>query len=177
MPSVASQPPISQISPIPPIVSQEPEKPKEEPKPVVETPVPVIPEPTINIEPVVPPQPSPPTTPPAEAEAKVGTEPAIDSAKQVEDSELNRRVDEKLKVALDDRRLKANEARKTKQQEHLQAIEKLVNEKKEITNQDVRDLTHVSQSTATEYLSMLVKSGTIKMQGKGKATVYKNIFG
>lgn len=165
--------PVEQPVPAPELSA---EKPKEEnpapvtPPPLPETPPPIappvqtpipepIPEPTINIEPIPVPQiPQVPQTP------------------QVSSEEIQKQVDEKLNTELESRRLKANEARKTKQQEHLQAIEKLLQEKKEITNQDVRDLTHVSKTTATEYLSMLVKSGSIKMEGKGPATVYKNIF-
>lgn len=138
-----------------------PEPKPEEPKPV-EVPIPDV---SINIEPVIPPtqpiQPPPPSNP---------TEPVVN------DEQIQKQVDEKINTELEARRLKANEVRKDKRQEHLQAVEKLLQEKKEITNQDVRDLTHVSQTTATEYLSTLVKSGTIKMEGKGKATVYKNIF-
>ena len=51
-------------------------------------------------------------------------------------------------------------------------IEKLIEEKKQINNDNVRELLHVSQSTATNYLEDLVKRGTIKTDGKGKATVY-----
>ena len=33
-------------------------------------------------------------------------------------------------------------------------IEKLIEEKKQINNDDVRELLHISQSTATEYLRL-----------------------
>lgn len=81
-------------------------------------------------------------------------------------------MDDKLKAELDTRRLKANQARQTKREENLMKIEKLIEEKKHINNDDVRELLHVSQSTATNYLEDLVKRGTIKTDGKGKATVY-----
>ena len=45
--------------------------------------------------------------------------------------------------------------------------------RKEINNQDVRDLLHVSQSTATDYLTELLKSGKLKSKGKAKARIYK----
>ncbi len=86
--------------------------------------------------------------------------------------EIQRQVDEKLKTELDLRRQKANQARQTKREEHLMAIEKLIEEKKQINNQDVCDLLHVSQSTATNYLTDLTKRGTVKITGKGKATTY-----
>jgi len=91
---------------------------------------------------------------------------------QPPDEEIQKQVDEKLKTELDLRRQKANQARQTKREEHLMQIEKLIEEKKQINNQDVCDLLHVSQSTATNYLTDLVKRGTIKPNGKGKATTY-----
>lgn len=91
---------------------------------------------------------------------------------QTSPEDIQKQVDEKLKVELDARRLKANEARQTKREEHLMQIEKLIEVKKQINNQDVCDLLHVSQSTATNYLTNLVKRGTIKLKGKGKATTY-----
>lgn len=152
------------ISP-PPIPELSEEKPKEEPQPVIE--------PTINIEPT----PMPTQEVPKQLETpQISQNPQIPQPLQLSDEEIQKQVGEKFNNELDARRLKANKARQAKRQEHLQMIEKLIEEKKAITNQEVRDLTHVSQSTATEYLSMLVKSGTIKMEGKGPATVYKNIF-
>jgi murein DD-endopeptidase MepM/ murein hydrolase activator NlpD/ribosomal protein S25 len=111
------------------------------------------PEPTINIE----------SEKPTEQQPQVP---------QVNDEEIQKQVDEKLKTELDARRLKANQARQTKREENLMKIEKLIEEKKQINNNDVCDFLHVSQSTATNYLEDLVKRGTIKTEGKGKATVY-----
>ncbi|MBI4028859.1 MAG: peptidoglycan DD-metalloendopeptidase family protein [Candidatus Blackburnbacteria bacterium] len=91
---------------------------------------------------------------------------------QVSEEEIQKRVDEKLKAELDTRRQNANEARQTKREENLMKIEKLIEEKKQINNDNVRELLHVSQSTATEYLQTLIKRGTIKSEGKGKATGY-----
>lgn len=142
----------SQISEVPPSINYGSEKPAEpEPQP----------QQTENPKPPKPPQNSQPT----EVSPEV-------IQKQVEDPELNRRVDEKLKTELDLRRQKANEARQTKREENLMKIEKLIEEKKQINNDNVRELLHVSQSTATDYLQTLVDRGTIKTEGKGKATVY-----
>ncbi len=44
--------------------------------------------------------------------------------------------------------------------------------KKQINNQDVRDLLQVSQSTASNYLSELVKRGKLKVEGRARATSY-----
>jgi len=133
------------------------------PEPVIQQPdvtpqQPTEPDPTINIEPekpVVPPQ-----------------QPETPQNPQVNDEEIQKQVDEKLKTELDARRLKANQARQTKREENLMKIEKLIEEKKQINNMDVCDFLHVSQSTATNYLVDLVKRGTIKLNGKGKATTY-----
>src|SRR3989344_1568799 len=70
---------------------------------------------------------------------------------QAGDEEIQRQVEEKLKTELDLRRQKANEARQTKREENLMRIEKLIEEKKQINNDDVRELLHISQSTATVY--------------------------
>jgi len=90
----------------------------------------------------------------------------------VDQTEIQKKVEEKFKTELDARRLKANQARQTKREENLMRIEKLLKEKKQINNDDVRELLHVSQSTATNYMEDLVKRGTIKLNGKGKATTY-----
>ncbi|MCL5432028.1 MAG: peptidoglycan DD-metalloendopeptidase family protein [Patescibacteria group bacterium] len=144
---------------IPNSVPESPPQPTPEPKPEESKPVEVpVPDVSINIEPVtVSTQPSQPP---------ISPEPAVDQ------TEIQKQVDEKLKTELDNRRLKANQARQTKREENLMKIEKLIEEKKQINNSDVCDLLHVSQSTATNYLEDLVKRGTIKTDGNGKATVY-----
>ena len=112
---------------------------------------PHVPEPKINIEP------EKPTEQPQVA---------------IDQTEVQRQVEEKLKEEVDARRQKANQERQTRREENLMRIEKLIEEKKQINNDDVRELLHVSQSTATNYLQVLVNRGTIKSEGKGKATVY-----
>ncbi len=131
----------------PPAEEQKPPEETKPPEPVVQQP-----EPTINIEPEKPVEQPPPVV--------------------IDQTEIQKQVDEKLKVELDARRLKANQARQTKREENLMRIEKLIEEKKQTNNNDVCDLLHVSQSTATNYLEDLVKRGTIKLNGKGKATTY-----
>jgi len=98
--------------------------------------------------------------------------PQIPQNPQSNDEKIQKQVDDKLKVELEARRQKANQARQTKREEHLMKIEKLIEQKKQINNSDVCDLLHVAQSTATNYLADLVSRGTIKMDGKAKATVY-----
>ena len=67
---------------------------------------------------------------------------------------------------------KADEARTQRRKDNLNKIIELAG-KKEINNQDVRDLLHVSQSTATDYLTELSKSGRLKSEKKARATIYK----
>ncbi|MCL5438942.1 MAG: peptidoglycan DD-metalloendopeptidase family protein [Patescibacteria group bacterium] len=131
----------------PPVEEQMPLEEIKPPEPVIHQE-----EPTINIEPEKPAEQS--------------------QIPQPSNEEIQKQVDEKLKTELDARRLKANQARQTKREENLMKIEKLIEEKKLINNDDVRELLHVSQSTATNYLEDLVKRGTIKLNGKGKATIY-----
>jgi Mn-dependent DtxR family transcriptional regulator len=54
----------------------------------------------------------------------------------------------------------------------LQQIMEFAQKKQKIKNEDIRDLLHISQSTATEYLTDLVNSGMLKVEGKGRATTY-----
>jgi murein DD-endopeptidase MepM/ murein hydrolase activator NlpD len=141
--------------------------------------IPFVPtEPEIKIEPApeIPKPPETPEVPESSQTPQTPQNPQIPQVPQFSEEEVKKQVNEKLASELEARRLKANEVRKENRQEHLVAIEKFLGQKPEITNQDVRDLVHVSQTTATEYLSTLVKSGRIKTEGKGKATVYKNIF-
>jgi len=150
----------SQKEETPPVETQpvEKQKPPEQPKPE-ETPQPSAEEvPPIKYEP------EKPVEQPQQTEQPQTPQPSVE--------EIQKQVDEKLKAEIKARRLKANQTRQTKREENLMRIEKLVQEKKEINNDDVCDLLHVSQSTATNYLQTLVNRGTIKFEGKGKATVY-----
>ncbi|MBI5465058.1 peptidoglycan DD-metalloendopeptidase family protein [Candidatus Gottesmanbacteria bacterium] len=94
----------------------------------------------------------------------------------VDDALVQQRTEEKLKTELEARRQKANEARQSKKDENLVRIEKLLGQKEEINNEDVRELLHVSQTSATRYLEALTNQGKIKAMGKGRATVYRSIL-
>src|SRR3989338_6845102 len=119
-------------------------------------------------------------------EAKFRTEPTsegsgagipvevIKEVKVVDEAELGKKLDEKLKAKLLENKKKANEARIQRKKNNLDKIVELA-KKKEINNQDVRDLLQVSQSTATTYLTELTKSGRLKSEKKAKAKVYKGI--
>jgi len=91
---------------------------------------------------------------------------------QVSDEEIQKKVDEKLKAELELRRQKANEARIKKKTDKLNRILELVGEKKIVTNDEIRDYLHVSQSTATNYLSELVSRGMLRKEGKRGGAKY-----
>lgn len=109
----------------------------------------------------IPPPPEQPQSPlPPEASAKEGEPPQEEVQKQ-----LHEKVGELLQ--------KANEKRKQRREDNLNQIAELA-KKKQIDNQDVRDLLQVSQSTASNYLSELVKSGRLKIEKKARATIYRS---
>ena len=82
--------------------------------------------------------------------------------------ETNERRKENLKLA--------NEKRQSKKREKINDILNLFSEKKEITNDEVEKLLHVSDATATRYLETLEKEGKIKQVGKtGKGVSYTKI--
>jgi len=145
---------------IPPPIQQEPE----EPKPAETKP----PEPVIQQSETIPQQPNEP-----EPTINIEPEKPVEQPQVIIDpTQMQEQVDEKLKAELDARRIKANQERQIRREENLMKIEKLIKEKKQINNDDVRELLHASQSTATNYLQTLVNRGTIKKGGEGKATTY-----
>ena len=63
-----------------------------------------------------------------------------------------------------------------RKQKKLEKIMTALNSKKQITNDEVEKLLHVSDATATRYLSALVKQGKIKQTGKtGHYVAYTKI--
>ncbi|MEK9185881.1 MAG: peptidoglycan DD-metalloendopeptidase family protein, partial [Patescibacteria group bacterium] len=104
-------------------IKQEIPKPEEvkPPEPVIQQPEstpqqPTEPEPTISIEP----------------EKPVEQPPVI-----VDQAQIQKQVDEKLKEEVDSRRQKANEVRQARREENLMKIEKLIEHKKQINNDDI----------------------------------------
>lgn len=80
----------------------------------------------------------------------------------VNQEEVQKQVFERLKIEQDERRKLANEARTQRKKDNLYKIVEFVQEKKSVTNYDIRDLLRVSQSTATNYLTDLVNRGMLK---------------
>ncbi|MBI2611744.1 winged helix-turn-helix transcriptional regulator [Candidatus Gottesmanbacteria bacterium] len=99
-------------------------------------------EPKINIEPVVPPKPSPAVTPQIPQPPQFPLSPNTSGLRQ-----------------------KANQKRLDKKQKNLDRIMLLIKETGTITNTDVQRLCRVSQSTATNYLTELEKKGMLKQKG------------
>ena len=95
------------------------------------------------------PAPEPPTASPAPASEPIPAQPPL--------SEL---------------RSRANAKRSARRVEYIQKILAFASTKPSFSNQHIRDLLHVSQSAATNYLSQLVREGGLKKQGKAKATRY-----
>ena len=72
--------------------------------------------------------------------------------------------------------VKARATIQQRKQKKLEKILEFLNAKGKVTNDEVEKLLHVSDATATRYLSALEKEGKIKQVGKtGKAVVYKRI--
>jgi len=133
-------------------------KPSETTQPVQEAPKPEEVPPPIKLEPGKPAeQPQQPETP---------------QVPQPSEEEIQKRVNEKLKVELDARRQKANQARLQKKEDNLKKIFGLVQSKRVVTNDEVRDFLHVSQSTATNYLTEMVNRGMLKKEGERGGAKY-----
>ena len=77
-------------------------------------------------------------------------------------------MDEKVKELLQ----KANEKRKQNKEDNLNKLLDFAKDKKVITNDDVRDFLHVSQSTATNYSNELVKRGLLRREGQRGGSKY-----
>ncbi len=164
---------LTEISPLlqfpqSPISPQSPEPPDLSPDLTVEpTPSPVTPQSPQSSEPVDEPQPSPstPSSSPTPSDPPV-TYPTIGQ------EDVQKQVVAMFDARLKENSIKGNQAKKAKRDEAIQKIFTFAQEKKRITNEQVRDLLHISQSTASDYLSDLVNRGMLKVEGKGKATVY-----
>ncbi|MBU1180423.1 HTH domain-containing protein [Patescibacteria group bacterium] len=63
-------------------------------------------------------------------------------------------------------------AKSKKKQENLAKIEKLLETKSKITNNDVEKMLGVSDATAERYLDQLEKAGKIKQKSAGRSTYY-----
>lgn len=69
----------------------------------------------------------------------------------------------------------AHKAKKVKMMKSVYKVMDLFKKKKSIKNMDVQKLVHVSDSTATDYLNILIKEGKIKKEGKPTAPKYTKV--
>ncbi|MCL4338966.1 hypothetical protein M1271_04725 [Patescibacteria group bacterium] len=125
-----------------------------------------------------PPSVSPPTTAPVVPEPVIIEKPVevikevVKEVRVFDEAEVDKRAEERITLEVDSRLQKANRKRIEKREENLNKIIQFLQSKPKANNKNIRDYLHVSQTTATEYLHALVSSGKIRMEGKGKATIY-----
>lgn len=133
----------------------------------------VEPPPQSKTEPIATPPPatSPKSTPPT-PEVRVEEREVVKEVKVVDEEKVSQLAQEKYQSQLDKNQKLGNEKRKVRQKEKLDQVVQFAQEKKIITNQQIRDLLHISQSTATNYLTTLVNRGILRMDRKAKATTY-----
>ncbi|KKS51568.1 MAG: hypothetical protein UV17_C0060G0010 [Candidatus Gottesmanbacteria bacterium GW2011_GWA1_42_26] len=127
-------------------------------------------QPTINIGPIEAPKPVQSPLP-ADLSAEVSTKAEALAKEGVSPQPPAETVIE-VKADFSSKRQQALQTRRKKREDHLVKIIALVGQKGKVSNKDVRDALRVSQSTASDYLHALVKSGKIKKEGKAKATIY-----
>lgn len=110
--------------------------------------------------------------PPEEKPSEESPQPLKPPGQEVKAIDVEEKIQERLKTEQDERRKLANEARAKKKEDNLSRILEFSKEKKIFSNDDIRDLLHVSQSTATNYLSELTRRGSIKREGKRGGAKY-----
>jgi len=101
---------------------------------------------------------------------------------QVPEPTLQREVSSSVSIIFQTRNkaiellVKARSAIQTRKRKKLDKVMTMFVKKDKITNDEVEKLLHVSDSTATRYLSQLEKEGKIKQNGKtGKGVFYTKI--
>lgn len=117
----------------------------------------------------VQPQPEPQQAPDLPEEKPVSPQSPQQEAPQ---PDIQQQVEAMFDARIKENSMKGNQAKKEKRDEAVQKIYAFAQEKKRVTNEQIRDLLHISQSTASDYLSDLVNRGMLKVEGNGKATVY-----
>src|SRR3989338_1503221 len=152
-------------------------EPAQEPATLVETPTPAPTEQTSPETPTaqlpasepLPPEPEPiaptPASQPPQAATSASATPVPASTSSLQATHPARDLLVKARATIQDRKHKK-----------LEKILEALNTKGQITNDEVEKLLHVSDATATRYLSALEKEGKIQQVGKtGKAVEYTRI--
>jgi len=142
-------------------------------EPQIEKPAELSEEKPVQAEPPKP-EPAPEETPVVPSEpVKEETVVSSDvSSETVSQEEVLTKAEAMFDARVKENAIKGNQVKKEHHEQALQKIYTRVQEKKRITNEEIRDLLHVSQSTASNYATDLVRRGMLKTEGKGKATVY-----
>lgn len=120
------------------------------------------------------PEESPKTPEPSEESEPVSETPTPAETPVVTQQDFDKQIEERLQQERNERRTLANRARAKKKSDNLDKLLQFAKQKKVITNADVRDLLHISQSTASNYLAELVRRGSIKREGRRGGTTYVN---
>lgn len=154
-----------------PVVPENPETPEvpENPEPVVSPPVQPSPPPeSAQISSPSPvPEPLPPSLIPPPSQPPPSPNPApVSSGCSVP------QMISVLKSQLDQKRVLANLARTKQKEDRLAKILSFVESHGSVNNPSVRDLLHISQSSATGYLKLLVSRGNLVMVKKSNFTHY-----
>lgn len=90
----------------------------------------------------------------------------------VDQAEVQKQTEGKLKERLTILQQKGNQKKKDKKQAILQRIVDIARTRGRINNQEAQKILHLPQSTLTDYFQELVSQGSLKKEGKGKATYY-----
>lgn len=97
----------------------------------------------------------------------------IKEAPIINQAEIQKQVEEKLKERQMDNGILGNRKRKEKRENNLNKILEKNKENGRIGNQDVRNLLRVSKRTAIYYLKELAGRGLLKKEKKGRSMIYK----
>ena len=117
----------------------------------------------------------PPVSPPTQTPQPQVIEKIVEVIKEVkvvDQEEVDKQVNDRMKSTLDQKRILANQARAQRKSNKLNNIMELARNTSNISNEDIQRLLHVSQSTATNYLSELSRSGMLKKEGIRGGTKY-----
>lgn len=103
-------------------------------------------------------QEEPPKTEPVSAPQETPVVPPEPVIQQPDVSdEVTKRVEAMFDARVKENSIKGNQVKKEHREQALQKIMQYAQEKKRVTNEQIRDLLHVSQSTASEYLMDFLK--------------------
>ncbi len=95
----------------------------------------------------------------------VPTTSPLSQSQVITEEEVQRQIHESLTAEQKSRRSLANKSRRDRKEKNLVKIIDYLKQNQVATNNEVRDLLQVSQSSATNYLAELTKRGMVKREG------------